>query len=191
MLQVYKTIAKVANTKSTVLLYGERGTGKELIARAIHNSSRSNRPFISLDCGSLVETLLKSELFGYIRGAFTGALTTKKGLIEEADGGTLFLDEVSNLSLLTQAKLLRFLQEHEIKRVGDTESIKVDVRVIAATNKPLEPFIKSRNFREDLFDPLNVISITLPPLFYLKVFQKRFLKKQKVLNNKELKNFYH
>lgn len=165
MLQVYKTIAKVANSKSTILLYGERGTGKELIARSIHyNSNRNNRPFIPVDCASLVETLMESELFGHIRGAFTGAHSTKRGLFEEADGGTLFLDEIGNLSLSTQAKILRFLQEHEFKRVGGTENIKVDVRVIAATNQPLEPLIKMGRFREDLFDRLNVVSITLPPL---------------------------
>jgi DNA-binding NtrC family response regulator len=165
MFQVYKTIAKVADTKSTVLLCGERGTGKELIARSIHyNSQRSNRPFIPVDCASLVETLIESELFGHVRGAFTGASSAKRGLFEESDGGTLFLDEVGNLSLPMQSKLLRFLQEHEIKRVGGTESIKVDVRVIAATNQPLEPLVKSGKFREDLFDRLNVITITLPPL---------------------------
>jgi len=165
MLYVYKTIAKVADTKSTVLLCGERGTGKELVARSIHyNSLRNNRPFIPIDCASLVETLMESELFGHVRGAFTGALSAKKGLLEEADGGTLFLDEVSNLSLSMQTKLLRFLQEHEIKRVGETESIKVDVRVIAATNQTLEPLVKNGKFREDLFDRLNVVSITLPPL---------------------------
>ena len=165
MFQVYKTIAKVADTKSTVLLYGERGTGKELIARSLHyNSHRNDRPFIPVDCASLVENLMESELFGHVRGAFTGALITKKGLFEEADGGTIFLDEVTNLSLSIQAKLLRFLQEHEIKRVGGTESIKVDVRVIAAANQLLEPLVKSEKFREDLFDRLNVVSIILPPL---------------------------
>jgi two-component system response regulator AtoC len=165
MFQVYKTIAKVADTKSTVLVYGERGTGKELIARSIHyNSSRNDRPFIPVDCASLVESLMESELFGHVRGAFTGAHTAKKGLFEEADGGTIFLDELTNLSLSMQVKLLRFLQEHEIKRVGSTESVKVDVRMIAATNQPLEPFVKSGKFREDLFDRLNVVSITLPPL---------------------------
>ena len=165
MFPVYKTIAKVADTKSTVLLYGERGTGKELIARSIHyNSLRNNRPFIPVDCASIVETLIESELFGHVRGAFTGALSTKKGLFEEADGGTIFLDEVSNLSLSMQTKLLRFLQEHEIKRVGGTESIRVDVRVIAATNQPLDPLVKNGKFREDLFDRLNVVSIILPPL---------------------------
>jgi two-component system response regulator AtoC len=165
MFQVYKTIAKIADTKSTVLIYGERGTGKELIARSVHyNSSRNDRPFIPVDCASLVESLMESELFGHVRGAFTGAHTARKGLFEEADGGTIFLDEVSNLSLSMQVKLLRFLQEHEIKRVGGTESIKVDVRVIAATNQPLEPLVKSGKFREDLFDRLNVVTITLPPL---------------------------
>ncbi len=165
MFQVYKTIARVADTKSTILLYGERGTGKELVARSIHyNSQRSDRPFVTVDCASLVETLMESELFGHVRGAFTGALQAKRGLFEEAAGGTLFLDEVGNLSLSTQAKLLRFLQEYEIKRVGGTENIKVDVRVIAATNQFLEPLIKSGNFREDLFDRLNVVPISLPPL---------------------------
>jgi DNA-binding NtrC family response regulator len=165
MFQVYKTIAKVADTRSTVLLSGERGTGKELIARSIHyNSQRNNRPFIPVDCASLVETLVESELFGHVRGAFTGASSAKRGLFEEADGGTLFLDEVGNLSLLMQSKLLRFLQEHEIKRVGGTESIKVDVRVIAATNQPLEPLVKNGRFREDLFDRLNVVTIILPSL---------------------------
>ncbi len=165
MFQVYKTIAKVADTKSTVLLCGERGTGKELIARSIHyNSQRNNRTFIPVDCASLVETLIESELFGHVRGAFTGATSAKRGLFEEAEGGTLFLDEVGNLNLSMQSKLLRFLQEHEIKRVGGTESIKVDVRIIAATNQPLEPLVKSGKFREDLFDRLNVVVITLPPL---------------------------
>ena len=165
MFQVYKTIAKVADTTSTVLLCGERGTGKELIARSLHfNSQRNNRPFIPVDCASLVETLIESELFGHVRGAFTGASSAKKGLLEESDGGTLFLDEVGNLSLSMQSKLLRFLQEHEIKRVGGTETTKVDVRVIAATNQPLEPLVRSGKFREDLFDRLNVIMITLPPL---------------------------
>ena len=165
MFEVYKTIAKVADTKSTVLLYGERGTGKEMVARSIHfNSHRNERPFIPVDCASLAETLIESELFGHVRGAFTGALVTKRGLFEEADGGTVFLDEISNLNLSLQTKLLRFLQEHEIKRVGGMESISVDVRVIAATNQLLEPLVKDGKFREDLFDRLNVVSIVLPPL---------------------------
>jgi two-component system response regulator AtoC len=165
MVQVYKTIAKIADTKSTVLLYGESGTGKELVARSIHyNSPRNQRPFIPVDCASLVETLLETELFGHVRGAFTGAVSAKKGLFEEADGGTLFLDELANVSLSMQTKLLRFLQEHEIKRVGGTESLKVDVRIIAATNQQLEPLVREGKFREDLFYRLNVVTITLPPL---------------------------
>ena len=193
MFQVYKTIAKVADTKSTVLLYGERGTGKELIARSIHyNSLRNDHPFIPVDSASLVETLMESELFGHVRGAFTGALYTKKGLFEEADGGTLFLDEVSNLSLSMQTKLLRFLQEYEIKKVGGTENIKVDVRVIAATNQPLEPLVKSGKFREDLFDRLNVVSITLPSLRQRKedipLLANHFLQKFTEENHK---NIFH
>jgi transcriptional regulator with PAS, ATPase and Fis domain len=165
MVQVYKTIAKVADTKSTVLLCGESGTGKELVARSIHyNSPRNQRPFIPVDCASLVETLLETELFGHVRGAFTGAISSKKGLLEEADGGTVFLDELANIGLPMQTKLLRFLQEHEIKRVGGTESIKIDVRIIAATNQTLEPLVREGKFREDLFYRLNVVTITLPPL---------------------------
>jgi two-component system, NtrC family, response regulator AtoC len=191
MFQVYKTIAKVADTKSTVLLCGERGTGKELIARSVHyNSQRNNRPFIPVDCASLVETLIESELFGHVRGAFTGASSAKRGLFEEADGGTLFLDEVGNLSLSMQSKLLRFLQEHEIKRVGGTESIKVDVRVIGATNQPLEPLVKSGKFREDLFDRLNVVTITLPPLRERKedipILANHFLQKFSEENHKNI-----
>jgi len=191
MLQVYKTIAKVADTKSTVLLCGERGTGKELVARSIHyNSLRNNRPFIPVDCASLVETLMESELFGHVRGAFTGALSTKRGLLEEADGGTLFLDEVSNLSLSMQTKLLRFLQEHEVKRVGGMESIKVDVRVIAATNQSLEPLVRDGKFREDLYDRLNVVSITLPPLRERKedipLLASHFLQKSSDENKKNI-----
>lgn len=191
MFHVYKTIAKVADSKSTVLLYGERGTGKELLARSIHyNSLRNDRPFIPIDCASLVETLMESELFGHVRGAFTGAHSTKRGLLEEADGGTLFLDEVSNLNLSMQTKLLRFLQEHEIKRVGGTESIKVDVRVIAATNQSLEPLVRSGKFREDLFDRLNVVSITLPPLRERKddipLLANHFLQRFSQENNKNI-----
>jgi DNA-binding NtrC family response regulator len=191
MFHVYKTIAKVADSKSTVLLYGERGTGKELIARSIHyNSLRNNRPFIPIDCASLVETLMESELFGHVRGAFTGAHSAKKGLLEEADGGTLFLDEVSNLNLSMQTKLLRFLQEHEIKHVGGTESIRVDVRVIAATNQPLESAVKDGKFREDLYDRLNVVSITLPPLRERKddipLLANHFLQKFSEENHKEI-----
>jgi len=165
MLQVYKTVARVAESRSTVLIHGESGTGKELIARAIHfNSSRVSASFVAVDCGSLAETLLESELFGHVRGAFTGAVTNKKGLFEEADKGTCFLDEVGDISLSMQAKLLRVLQEHEIKRVGETETIKVDVRIVAATNRDLEELVEARKFREDLYYRLNVVSISVPPL---------------------------
>jgi len=165
MLQVYKTIARVAESRSTVLISGESGTGKELVARAIHfNSLRASKPFVAVDCGSLAETLLESELFGHVRGAFTGAVFSKKGLFEEADGGTCFLDEVGDISLSMQAKLLRVLQEHEIKRVGGTETLKIDVRIVAATNKNLEELVAGKRFREDLFYRLNVVFIHLPSL---------------------------
>jgi two-component system response regulator AtoC len=165
MLQVYKTIARVADSRSTILITGESGTGKELVARAIHfNSQRAPKHFVAVDCGSLAETLLESELFGHVRGAFTGAIANKRGLFEEADGGTCFLDEVGDISLTMQAKLLRVLQEHEIKRVGGTETIKVDVRIVAATNKNLEQLVAEKKFREDLFYRLHVVSIHLPSL---------------------------
>jgi DNA-binding NtrC family response regulator len=165
MLQVYKTIARVADSRSTVLITGESGTGKELIARAIHfNSSRAAMAFVAVDCGSLAETLLESELFGHVRGAFTGAVVNKKGLFEEADGGSCFLDEVGDIGLAMQAKLLRVLQEHEIKKVGSIDTIKIDVRIVAATNKNLEELVEEKKFREDLFYRLNVVTIHLPPL---------------------------
>lgn len=162
---VFDKVKKISRTDATVLLYGETGTGKELFARAIHYSShRKSEPFISVDCGALTETLLESELFGHVKGAFTGAIEHKKGLFETADGGTIFLDEVGVASPQIQTKLLRVLQEHEIKRVGGNKNIKVDVRVIAATNTDLEQQIKDGKFREDLFYRLSVIPITLPPL---------------------------
>ncbi len=165
MLEVYKAVARVAPSRSTVLIRGESGTGKELIARAIHyNSPRGDRPFVAIDCGALVETLLESELFGHVKGAFTGAISSKWGLFEQANGGTCFLDEIGDISLNTQAKLLRVLEEHEIKRVGGTDSVKVDVRVIAATNKDLEAMARAAKFREDLYYRLNVVTIALPPL---------------------------
>jgi transcriptional regulator with GAF, ATPase, and Fis domain len=165
MLEVYKTVARLVNSNTTVLLQGESGTGKELIARAIHfNGPRAERPFVAVECASLAETLLESELFGHVRGAFTGAVETKKGLFEVADGGTVFLDEIAEISLALQAKLLRVLQEHEIRRVGGTAPIALDVRVIAATNKDLESLVKAGRFREDVFYRLNVVTVHLPPL---------------------------
>lgn len=162
---LFDKVRKISRTDAVVLLYGETGTGKGLFARAIHcNSPRKSEPFISIDCGALTETLLESELFGHVKGAFTGAIEHKKGLFEAADGGTIFLDEVGVASPQIQTKLLRVLQEHEIKRVGGNKSIKVDVRVIAATNTDLEQQIKDGKFREDLFYRLSVIPIVLPPL---------------------------
>ncbi len=191
MLKIYKTIARVADSKSTVLVTGESGTGKELIARAIHyNSSRANKPFVAVDCSSLAESLLDSELFGHVRGAFTGAVANKKGLFEEANAGTCFLDEIGDISLAMQAKLLRVLQEHEIKRVGGTETIKIDVRIIAATNKNLEELVTEKKFREDLFYRLNVVTIHLPPLRErpedIPLLAEHFLSKFALENNKPI-----
>jgi DNA-binding NtrC family response regulator len=191
MLQLYKTIARVADSRSTVLIIGESGTGKELVARAIHfNSQRAPMPFVAVDCGSLAETLLESELFGHVRGAFTGAITSKKGLFEEADNGTCFLDEVGDISLSMQTKLLRVLQEHEIKRVGGRETIKIDVRIVAATNKNLEELVEEGKFREDLFYRLNVVSVQLPPLREraedIPLLASHFLKKYAAENNKPI-----
>lgn len=165
MQEVYRIIEKVAETDSTILIHGESGSGKELIARAIHyHSPRKEKPFISVDCGTLTESLLESELFGHVKGSFTGATVTKPGLFEVAGGGTFFLDEIGDISLSIQAKLLRVLQEREIKPVGATKTIKVDIRLIAATNKNLEEMIKKGTFREDLFYRLNVVPVSLPPL---------------------------
>ncbi|HEY0320684.1 MAG TPA: sigma 54-interacting transcriptional regulator [Pyrinomonadaceae bacterium] len=165
MKQVYQFLAKVAPTDSTVLIRGESGTGKELAARAIHlHSPRSTKPFVAINCAALTESLLESELFGHEKGAFTGALTQKKGRLEVADTGTIFLDEIGELAPQMQAKLLRVLQEREFERVGGTRPIKVDVRVIAATNKELEDAIKTGDFRQDLYYRLNVVSIVMPPL---------------------------
>jgi DNA-binding NtrC family response regulator len=165
MQEIYRIIAKVATTDSTVLIYGQSGTGKELIARAIHfNSPRGEKQFVPVDCAVLSENLLESELFGHVRGSFTGAVTTKPGLFEVADGGTVFLDEVGNISLSIQAKLLRVLQEREFTPVGGTKAKKVDIRLIAATNKELEKMIKEETFREDLYYRLNIVPIYLPPL---------------------------
>lgn len=165
MLEIFDTIRKIADYKTTVLITGESGSGKELIARAIHfNSPRANKPFIAINCSAIPETLLESELFGYVKGAFTGANKDKKGLFEEASGGTLFLDEVGDLPVPLQVKLLRAIQEEEIRRVGSSQNIKIDVRLITATLKNLGEEIKRGTFREDLYYRLNVLPIHIPPL---------------------------
>jgi DNA-binding NtrC family response regulator len=165
MLEVYNLIEKIAGTDSTVLVSGESGTGKEIAARAIHfHSRRRERPFVSINCGALPENLLESELFGHMKGSFTGAIANKKGMFEMAEKGTLFLDEVGEMSPWTQVKLLRTLQDKKIRRVGGTEEIPVDVRIIGATNQDLKKRIEEGKFREDLFYRLNVISLDIPPL---------------------------
>jgi len=165
MLDVLGTIAQVATSRATVLLLGETGCGKELIAKAIHyNSTRKDKPLIRVNCGALSQSLLESELFGHITGAFTGAVRDKVGRFEAADGGTIFLDEIGTLDMQLQVKLLRVLQEREFERVGDHRTMKVDVRVIAATNLDLEEEVRKGNFREDLYYRLNVVTINLPPL---------------------------
>lgn len=165
MQRLSEMIALIAESQATVLIQGESGTGKELVARTIHRlSHRRDGPFIVVDCGSLPETLLESELFGHIKGAFTGAAATRRGLFEEADGGTIFLDEIGDTTPTFQAKLLRVLQEGEVKRVGGNQRIKVDVRVISATNKDLAELVKSRVFRQDLYYRLAVLPLYLPPL---------------------------
>jgi len=165
MQEVFRMIERVADTDSTILVLGESGTGKELVARALHfNSRRQLAPFIPINCSALPENLLESELFGHRKGAFTGAINDKKGLFLEADGGTIFLDEVASMSPMLQSRLLRVLQDKEVRRVGDNTPVYVDVRVLAATNEPLEDRIAAGTFREDLYYRLNVISIALPPL---------------------------
>jgi DNA-binding NtrC family response regulator len=186
---IFSLVGDVAETDATVLIRGETGTGKELIARAVHfNSPRKNREFLRVNCAALSETLLESELFGHEKGAFTGAIKTRIGRFEQADGGTLFFDEIGDIPLSTQAKLLRVLQGKEFERVGGNKTIKVDVRIISATNKPLEKAVAAGEFREDLFYRLNVIPIELPPLrerlddvpllvfHFLKLHAKRFNK---------------
>jgi len=165
MQEVFKLVHRAADTRSTVLIRGESGTGKELIARALHfNSQRASRPFVAVSCAALTETLLESELFGHEKGAFTGALTQKPGRFELANHGTLFLDEIAEITPAIQVKLLRVLQEREFERVGGTRPIRVDVRVVAATNKNLEEAVKKGEFRDDLYYRLQVIQIVVPPL---------------------------
>jgi len=165
MQELFKKIALVAPTEVPVLITGESGTGKELVAKAIHlNSPRAEEAFVSVNCGAFTETLLESELFGYMRGAFTGATANKKGLFEVADKGTIFLDEIGDTSLAMQVKLLRVLQERMIRRVGGTEEIAVDVRIIAATNRDLAEMVSENQFREDLFYRISVIPLALSPL---------------------------
>ena len=162
---VFRMIQRVADTDSTVLVLGESGTGKELVARALHfNSRRANQPFVAVNCAALPEHLLESELFGHRKGAFTGAAFDKVGLFQHADGGTIFLDEIGSMALGLQTKLLRFLQDKELRRVGDTGTIKVEVRVVAATNESLQKKLEDKSFREDLYYRISVIPIELPPL---------------------------
>jgi DNA-binding NtrC family response regulator len=165
MVDIYKKVAKTARIEAPVLVIGESGSGKELVARALHeNSTRSKALFLVINCGALPETLLESELYGHERGSFTGATGSRKGLFESASGGTVFLDEISETSLSFQVKLLRVIQEREIRRVGSNETIQVDVRLIAATNRDLREMVRASQFREDLFHRLNVFTIALPPL---------------------------
>jgi DNA-binding NtrC family response regulator len=194
MLEVYKLIARVSAGKSTVLLEGESGTGKELVAHAIHsNSPRRDRPFVPINCASLSDTLLESELFGHERGAFTGAFSVKQGLFESAHDGTIFLDEIGDIGSALQVKLLRVIQEQEVRRVGGTASLKVDVRVIAATNRDLAALVKEGRFRDDLFYRLNVVRIVLPPLRErredIPMLAQHFLQKFAAANAQPIRGF--
>ncbi len=191
MKQIFEVIKKVAPYKSTILIMGESGTGKELVARALHyNSDRSKKPFVAVNCGAIPENLLESELFGHVKGAFTDAIRTKRGLFEEADGGTLFLDEIGELPPQLQVKLLRVLQEGEIRRVGDSKPIKVDVRIISATVKDLVKEVNEGRFRDDLFYRLNVLPIHIPPLRERKedipLLVEHFIKKFTLSTNKKV-----
>lgn len=192
MVKLYTTIKKVADTPANVLILGESGTGKELVARAIHeNSSRRQMPFVVINCGGIPENLLESELFGYIKGSFTGAYMDKAGLFEVARGGSVFLDEIGELPPLLQVKLLRVVQEKTFRRIGDAEDVHVDVRIISATNKNLTDHVKSGLFREDLYYRLNVIPLNLPPLRERKedipILTKHFIEKYSHEFGKEIK----
>jgi Nif-specific regulatory protein len=189
---VYEQIAQVADSNTTVLIRGESGTGKELVAHAIHyNSPRSAKPFVKVNCAALPESLIEAELFGHEKGAFTGAVNAKKGRFEMAEGGTLFLDEIGDLSPAMQVKLLRVLQEREFERVGGMDTIKVNVRLIAATNVDLEVAVQDGRFRSDLYYRLNVFSIYLPPLRERKtdilLLAEHFLEKYTKQNSKQIK----
>ncbi len=192
MKDIFKMVKQIADSKSTVLIMGESGTGKELISRAIHyNSNRKNYPFVTINCAAIPETLIESELFGHEKGAFTNAIEKKLGRFEVAHQGTLFLDEIGELSLTTQAKILRFLEEKEFNRVGGSKTIKVDVRLITATNKDLNQMIKKGSFREDLYYRINVVPILIPPLRERKedipILIDHFINKFSVENNKNVK----
>ncbi len=194
MQRVFETILQVAGSRASVLIVGPSGTGKELVAAALHqHSPRSAGPFIKLHCAALAESLLESELFGHERGAFTGALARRDGRFQQADGGTLFLDEIGEVSPAIQVKLLRFLQEREFERVGGNETIKVDVRVVAATNRDLMQRVKDGAFREDLYYRLNVVSIEMPPLLArptdIPILAMHFLRKAAAENGKEMRGF--
>ena len=165
MLEIYKKIAMVSDSRSTILITGESGTGKELVAKALHyNSGRAGERFVPVNCGALTESLLETELFGHVRGSFTGAYENKRGILEEASGGTVFLDEVSEMSRALQVKLLRAIEAQEVRRVGGTQPIHIDVRFIAATNRPLDELVRQHKFREDLYYRLKVVEFELPPL---------------------------
>lgn len=194
MIDIFKLVARVAPTRSTVLITGESGTGKEVVARALHfNSPRAVAPFVTIDCASLAEGVLESELFGHVRGAFTGAVGARRGLFEAANGGTVFLDEIGGISPNTQARLLRVLQQQEVRPVGSNEAVRVDVRLVAATNKDLEGQVKTGHFREDLFYRLNVVRVHLPPLRErredIPALALHFLRKYAEANGKAISGF--
>ncbi|MGE5850982.1 MAG: sigma-54-dependent transcriptional regulator [Candidatus Methylomirabilota bacterium] len=194
MIEIFKLIARVAPSQSTVLITGESGTGKEIVARALHyNGPRAGKPFVTVNCGGLAEGVLESELFGHVRGAFTGAFTARRGLFEVAHSGTVFLDEIGDIGPNMQAKMLRVLEQQEVKPVGGNEAVRVNVRLIAATNKDLQEEIRAGRFREDLFYRLNVVSIHLPPLRErredIPALAHHFLRKYAEANGKQIGGF--